>query len=39
MNETISVNAQATLIQPGGGPTYLVLGDSYTFLAVGEDTG
>ena len=39
MNETISVNAQATLIQPGGAPTYLVLGDLYTFLAVGEDTG
>ena len=39
MNETISVNAKATLIQPGGAPTYLVLGDLYTFLAVGEDTG
>lgn len=39
MNEAVSVNAKATLIQPGQGSTYLVLGDLYTFLAVGEDTG
>ncbi|MBD1835656.1 cupin domain-containing protein [Cyanobacteria bacterium FACHB-472] len=39
MNETISVNAKAKLVQPGKGSTYLVLGDLYTFLAVGEDTG
>lgn len=39
MNQTISVNAKATLVQPGKGSTYLVLGDLYTFLAVGEDTG
>ena len=39
MNQTISVNAKAILVQPGKGSTYLVLGDLYTFLAVGEDTG
>lgn len=39
MNQTISVNAKAKLVQPGKGSTYLVLGDLYTFLTVGEDTG
>ncbi|MFH7029516.1 MAG: cupin domain-containing protein [Heteroscytonema crispum UTEX LB 1556] len=39
MNRTITVNPKATLVQPGKGSTYLVLGDLYTFLAVGENTG
>lgn len=28
-----------TIVQPGKGSTYLVLGDFYTFLDTGEDTG
>ncbi|MBD2247600.1 cupin domain-containing protein [Nostoc sp. FACHB-888] len=39
MNKKITLNPKATLLQPGKGSTYLVLGDLYTFLAVGEDTG
>jgi quercetin dioxygenase-like cupin family protein len=30
---------KTTLVQPGKGSTYLALGDLYTFLATGEDTG
>jgi quercetin dioxygenase-like cupin family protein len=39
MNKKITLNPKATLLQPGKGSTYLALGDLYTFLAVGEDTG
>lgn len=35
----MTVNGKGTLVQPGKGSTYLVLGDLYTFLAVGENTG
>ncbi len=34
----MTFNHQTTLVQPGKGSTYLVLGDLYTFLATGEDT-
>ncbi|RCJ41974.1 cupin [Nostoc minutum NIES-26] len=29
----------ATVVQPGKGSTYLLLGDFYTFLATGKETG
>ncbi len=35
----MTANYQTTLVQPGNGSTYLALGDLYTFLATGEDTG
>ncbi|MFB2769376.1 cupin domain-containing protein [Pelatocladus sp. BLCC-F211] len=35
----MTFNHKTTLVQPGKGYTYLVLGDLYTFLATGEDTG
>lgn len=35
----MTVNGKGTVVQPGKGSTYLVLGDLYTFLAVGENTG
>ncbi|WP_315789130.1 cupin domain-containing protein [Fischerella sp. JS2] len=35
----MTFNHKTTLVPPGKGSTYLVLGDLYTFLATGEDTG
>jgi quercetin dioxygenase-like cupin family protein len=35
----MTINPKGTIVQPGQGSTYLALGDFYTFLAVGEDTG
>lgn len=34
----MTVNLQGVLQQPGQGSSYWVLGDLYTFKAVGEDT-
>ncbi|MBD2678583.1 MULTISPECIES: cupin domain-containing protein [Nostoc] len=34
----MTFNIQASLVQPGKGSTYLVLGDFYTLLAEGKDT-
>ncbi|BAY29576.1 cupin 2 domain-containing protein [Nostoc carneum NIES-2107] len=35
----MTINLQGVLQQPGQGSAYWVLGDLYTFKAVGEDTG
>lgn len=35
----MAVNISTTLVPPGKGSTYLVLGDLYTLLAEGKDTG
>jgi quercetin dioxygenase-like cupin family protein len=35
----MTVNLQGVVQQPGQGSSYWVLGDLYTFKAVGEDTG
>ena len=35
----MTANSKTKLIQPSKGTTYLALGDFYTFLATGEDTG
>lgn len=34
----MTVNSKGTLVEPGKGSTYLVLGDLYTFIAAGEKT-
>jgi hypothetical protein len=35
----MTFNNKTTLVPPGKGSTYLALGDLYTFLATGKDTG
>ncbi|WP_375468258.1 cupin domain-containing protein [uncultured Nostoc sp.] len=35
----MTVNFKTSLVQPGKGSTFLVLGDLYTLLAEGKDTG
>jgi quercetin dioxygenase-like cupin family protein len=35
----MTVNFKSMLVPPGKGSTYLVLGDLYTILATGKDTG
>ncbi|HEY9783020.1 MAG TPA: cupin domain-containing protein [Leptolyngbyaceae cyanobacterium] len=35
----MTANFKPTLVPPGKGSTYLVLGDLYTILATGKDTG
>ncbi len=35
----MTIDRQAILMQPGQGSSYWVLGDLYTFKAVGEETG